>query len=164
MVELDKEFKEKLLKLYPDYNRVTGPYLRKDGRKHICLNDTSKSKGDPSKTRTLSYPKALVEVRENRLLIENETVDHIDEDFTNDNLNNLQILNRLDNIEKTINNNPQRARKWFEGICSICKNEFRKELNYVLNNRKQGKAGPFCSKICAGKYEKQMQINKAHVC
>lgn len=161
---MDKEFKEKLLKLYPEYDRVTGPYQRKDGRKHVCLNNTSKSKGDPDKTRTLSYPKALVEVREGRVLIENETFDHIDENFKNDDLNNLQILNRFDNIKKTVNSNPQRARKWFKGICPYCNKEFEKVLNHVIHNRKQGKAGPFCSRICAGKYGKEIQMNKAHVC
>lgn len=94
--------------LYPLFDKVTGPYTRSDGRKHLCLNNSKLSKGDPNKTRTLSYPKALVEVREGRLLADNETADHIDEDFTNDDLNNLQILTRIGNAIKSFNANPDR--------------------------------------------------------
>lgn len=160
---MDKEFKEKLLKLYPNYDRVTGPYLRKDGRKHLCLNNTSKSKGDPLKNRTLSYPKALIEVKENRILNLNETVDHIDEDYTNDDLNNLQILSRIDNADKSFKLNPQRVQKYFNGICPECGNEFTKQMNYVkANNIKQGKAGPFCSRVCAGKYGKEIQLSRVY--
>lgn len=160
---MDNDFKQKLLALYPAYDRVTGPYQRKDGRKHICLNNSSKSKGDPLKTRTLSYPKALMEVKENRRLNENETVDHKDEDYTNDNLDNLQILSRTENAIKTFKSNPERAQKWFIGICPTCNNEFTKQENYVKHNRKQGKVGPFCSRSCAGKYSKEVQMNKADV-
>ena len=45
MSGVDLEFKAKLLKLYPSFDRVTGPYVRKDGRKHLCLNNTTLSKG-----------------------------------------------------------------------------------------------------------------------
>lgn len=159
---MDNDFKQKLLALYPNYDRVTGPYQRKDGRKHICLNDSSKSKGDPLKTRTLSYPKALIEVKENRRLNKNETVDHKDEDYTNDNLNNLQILSREENIDKSFKLNSERARKIFKGICPTCNIEFEKELNYVSSNRKQGKAGPFCSRVCAGKYGKEIQLSRLY--
>ena len=37
---MDLEFKAKLLLLYPDFDKVTGPYPRKDGRKHVVLNNS----------------------------------------------------------------------------------------------------------------------------
>lgn len=105
---MDLEFKTKLLVLYPAYDKVNGPYARKDGRKHIVLNNSKLSKGDPNKLRTLSWPKALVEVREGRLLLDDETADHKDENFTNDDLSNLQILTRPANILKSFEANPER--------------------------------------------------------
>ena len=155
---MDLEFKIKLLKLYPSFDRVTGPYTRSDGRKHLCLNNTSLSKGDPNKTRTLSYPKALVEVREGRLLIENETADHIDEDFTNDAIDNLQILTRIDNAIKSFNANPDRQEEITKHICPQCDIEFLALARQVRgNNIVKGKIGPFCSRSCAGKHNQQIQ-------
>ena len=154
---MDEEFKNKLLSLYPEFNRVTGPYLRKDGRKHICFNNTSLSNGDKNKKRTLSWPKALIEVREGRRLLDDETADHKDENFTNDSLENLQTLTRIDNIIKSFELNPERAKDWFIGVCSICDEKFVKPMNHVKHNLKQGKSGPFCSKSCAGKWSTLQQ-------
>jgi hypothetical protein len=156
---MDLEFKTKLLKLYPLFNRVTGPYTRSDGRKHVCLNNTNLSKGDPNKTRTLSYPKALVEVKEGRLLLDNETADHIDEDFTNDDIGNLQILTRIDNAVKSFNANPDRQEEISKHICPQCNTEFLALARQVRgNNIVKGKVGPFCSRRCSGKHNQQIQV------
>jgi hypothetical protein len=158
---MNEEFKLKLLALYPEYDKVTGPYLRKDGRKHVVFNNTWLSKGNKNKLRTVSWPKVLVEVRENRRLLNNETVDHDDEDFTNDHIDNLKILTRIENIKKSFNANPERATEWFFGICSICNKEFMKQMRYIRgNNIVKGKAGPFCSKSCAGKYSRDIQLGR----
>ena len=150
---MDLEFKAKLLLLYPDFDKVTGPYPRKDGRKHVVLNNSKLSKGDPNKLRTLSWPKALVEVREGRLLLDNETVDHKDEDFTNDNLSNLQILTRPANILKSFEANPERGEEFSRHICPQCNSGFIALARQVRgNNIAKGKAGPFCSRSCAGKH------------
>lgn len=159
---MNEEFRQKLLALYPEYDRVTGPYLRKDGRKHICFNNTALIKGDKNKKRTVSWPKALVEVKENRRLLISETVDHHDEDFTNDKIDNLKILTRRANIIKSFELNPERAKGWFTGTCSICDEKFIRPLKVVEHNLKQGKAGPFCSKSCAGKWSTMQQY--ASVC
>lgn len=88
-----------ILKLYPFYTKVYGPYTRKeDMRKHIVLGN-----GNKYVNLTISYPKALMEIKLGRRLTKNETVDHIDEDFTNDKIDNLQILTREDNITKSLN-------------------------------------------------------------
>lgn len=157
---IDLDFKIKLLKLYPAYDKVTGPYTRPDGRKHLCLNNSNLSKGNPNKTRTLSYPKALIEVREGRLLTGNETADHIDEDFTNDDINNLQILSRPANILKSFNANPDRKEEYGRYICPQCLIGFLAKARQVRgNNIVKGKAGPFCSRHCAGKHNQQIQAN-----
>lgn len=136
---MDKEFKEKLLKLYPAYDRVTGPYQRKDKRFHIVLNNSSLSNGDPKKLRTLSYPKALIEVEINRLLSDEETVDHIDENVENNELINLQILTRAANIQKSLMNG-----NWFQ--CLNCK-----KLVYRTPSKiKDIEISVFCSYSCRG--------------
>ena len=45
-------------------------------------------------------------------------------------------------------------------ICPTCKKEFELEgrkLKDATQNQKRGKAGPFCSKRCAGLYGKMIQ-------
>jgi len=157
---MDLEFKTKLLALYPLFDKVTGPYIRKDGRKHLCLNNSKLSRGDPNKTRTLSYPKALVEVREGRKLMDNETADHIDEDFTNDYISNLQILTRVDNAIKSFEADTTRHTELIKCICPQCNKDFIGLARQIrANNIKQQKPGPFCSKSCAGKFNQTKQVN-----
>lgn len=156
---LSDDFKLKLFKLYPNYDKVTGPYTRTDGRKHICLNNSKLNRTDKNKTKTLSYPKALIEVKEGRLLLENETADHIDEDFTNDDINNLQILTRPANIIKSFEANPERYKEINKYICPECNSEFLASVRQVKgNNVLQGKAGPFCGRVCAGKWSRRKQL------
>lgn len=148
---MNDDFKNKLLSLYPFYDRVTGPYTRSDKRQHLCLNNSSLPKGDTNKLRTLSYPKALLEVKLNRLLSDNETADHKDEDLTNNDIDNLQVLTRVANIVKSFNLNPERHEKYSKHICPQCNSEFVILTRQVrANNIKQKKAGPFCSRRCSG--------------
>lgn len=119
--------------------RVYGPYIRKkDGRKHVILyND--------GKRRTMSYPKWLMQQHLGRELLPNETVHHIDEDFTNDSLDNLQVLTRLDHMQLHI-----KEKELYEFTCPVCNIPAVKSAAQVRHNRKLGKAGPFCSRACAG--------------
>ncbi len=145
---LEVEFKQKLLELYPNYYKVYGPYTRKDNRKHLILYDENQNK------RTLSWPKALIEIKLGRLLIGNETVDHDDEDKTNDDYNNLKILTRADNARKSI-----KPAELYTFICPECRHEATKSLRMVKHNKKQKKFGPFCSRSCAGRFNKRKQTN-----
>jgi hypothetical protein len=121
--------------------KVYGPYVRKDGRKHVVIYDFKKGI-----RRTVSYPKYLMEKFLGRKLKGDETVDHINNDFTDDRIENLQILSRADNIRKST---PKR--KIFVFICPVCGKESSKYLSNVNNNKRQHKSGPFCSRSCAGK-------------
>lgn len=121
--------------------KIYGPYLRKDGRKHICIvyeDGTRKTK---------SYPKFLLEQKLQRELVGNETTDHIDNDFTNDSLDNLTVLSNVDNAKKYTALHP---RKLYYFICGVCGNGSKKYLNFVISNWKKKKEGPFCSRRCAG--------------
>lgn len=76
---------------------VYGPYKRSDGRQHVILYDP-----ETRKRKTVSYPKYLLEQKLGRELEHDETADHVDEDFTNDDLNNLQVLSRAKNAKKSM--------------------------------------------------------------
>lgn len=122
--------------------KVYGPYERKDRRKHVIIVH------DDGRKQTKSYPKYLLEQHIGRELLLNETADHIDNDKTNNDITNLQILTRKDNSKKAMNLRP---RKVYKFVCPCCGNAAEKYLNQVLANWKKGKAGPYCSRRCAGK-------------
>lgn len=121
---------------------IYGPYTRKDGRKHVIHYDQ-----ETKERFTQSYPRYLMENHLGRKLEDWEEVDHIDEDFTNDSLENLQLLTKEQNIDKS-----RKAAEIYIFFCPNCKNLTQKPANKVRHNRKQGKSGPFCSKSCARKY------------
>ena len=145
---MDNDFKLKLLALYPEFDKVTGPYLRKDGRKHVCLNNSKLPNKHPNKTKTISYPKALVEVRNNRKLLNNETVDHDDNDFTNDSLTNLIVRDRIEHIKLDV-----MRLDLVEVSCVWCKTKFM----YSDKSKHTNKSGPFCSRKCSGQYGANVQ-------
>ena len=130
-----KEVFNTLLVLYPGYTRVYGPYTRNDGRKFILLY---KQKGSEGK-RTLSWPKALVEVREGRTLTEDETVDHDNCDFTDDSSENLIIRTRIAHAKLD-----EKRLITPKANCLLCGKEFVMTRGQV----KTKKAGPFCSRRC----------------
>lgn len=132
--------------------KIYGPYTRKDGRQHII-------KYENGKRTTQSYPRYLMEQKLGRKLLPNEEVDHKDNDFTNNDLNNLQILTGTANKLKEMNREHRKA-KLYIGTCSICGVEFTKSLAQVKHNRKQTKSGPFCSRKCAGIHNTNIQYNK----
>lgn len=153
MVELVDSVEKQLLKVY-------GPYVSKrDGRKRVVFYYSDKS------TSTTSYARYLYE-EANGVLPDDLTVDHIDEDFKNDDIENLQPLKLLENIQKARQNGKQ-ATEWFEGLCLECDSSFAKPMRQIRGNQfVKGKPGPFCSRSCSGKFNQRKQINfrkPAHV-
>lgn len=76
--------------------KVYGPYTRKDGRQHIIHYNT-----ETRKRRTQSYPRYIMEQHLGRELEEWEHVDHINEDHTDNRIENLQLLSASENNRKT---------------------------------------------------------------
>ena len=120
--------------------KVYGPYKRKDGRSHVVLYD--------GKTRrTQSYPRFLMEQHLGRKLEEWEQVDHINDDFTDNRIENFQLLTLVENTRKSA-----RPKVMMKFNCPVCEKTFEiPKYKYTQNQVKRGSAGPYCSKRCAGK-------------
>lgn len=130
--------------IYSNVKKVYGPYVSKtDNRSRlriVFLDGSSK---------TVSYPKFLMENHIGRFLENNETVDHIDNDVTNNSIENLRILNRSEHVKLDIKRIGSQ-----EFVCEVCNITFTlsgRKLHEAKHNRLKGSKGPFCSKSCAGK-------------
>lgn len=133
------------MKVY-DGCKIYGPYKRKDGRKHVCIM------WPDGKKQTVSYPKYIMECYINRYLEKDETVDHIDRNFNNNDLDNLQILIRQEHIKL----DAKRVKNIIAN-CEYCGKQFERKPTSSLNKRK---TGYFCSRQCVGKYGRDIQLNK----
>ena len=121
--------------------KIYGPYLAKDNRLRIVYVENN------IKT-TVSYPKYLMELNLNRYLTEKETVHHIDGNPLNNDLSNLQILERQEHCKQDA---LKRDGKTI--ICQWCKKSFFvKGSKLIQRQRKDKKSNSFCSKQCTGKY------------
>ena len=124
--------------------KLYGPYKsKKDGRLRVVLVDVT------GKKKTVSYPKYLMECHLDRYLTIDETVDHKDRNFDNNNIDNLQILIR----SKHSSLDAKRV-KPVEFTCTVCTSIFIIEgsnrIRDAVRNRKNEKSGPYCSRRCAG--------------
>ena len=133
-------------------SKFYGPYKSKnDGRLRcfLILEDGTR--------KFISYPKYLMEVHLGRYLEENETVHHIDGNPLNNDLNNLQVIDRKEHVTNDVLRN-----KDITVTCQYCGKEFTipgskiHERNRGGGNRKQ--SGYFCSRECSGKYGKEIQM------
>lgn len=97
---------------------------------------------------TTLYSRYLMEQHLGRRLDPvSETVDHINDDFTDDRIDNLQLMTRADNARKSA-----RPRETMDFTCPIrLTDSVGRARNYRQNQLVQGKSGPYCSKSCAGK-------------
>ena len=100
---------------------------------------------------TISYARYLMAIKVKRFLLENEEVDHIDNDKTNDDITNLQILSKEENIKKQSllrsQNNPPTM---MEMICPVCYNKFNYPSRNYRYHTKNGRTRFNCSRKCAG--------------
>jgi hypothetical protein len=133
---------------YEDNFKVYGPYTNKRGRKIVIVIERN------GERRTVSYPKWLMEIQLGRKLDPDlETIDHIDGDINNNNLSNFRILPRREHSAA----DTWRA-KHVTLTCAWCGKKFKRHPKIVRAKAKEGKAGPFCSRACAGKYAKQLHL------
>lgn len=128
---------------YP-YNNYKG-YLviNPENRKNVCLVHKT-----TFKRTTISYARYLMSVKEKRILLPEEHVDHKDGNKTNDVIYNLQILTKGDNNRKSVIES-NRTLKMVKMICPNCENIFEKPLR-LTHLQKKGHYTS-CSKKCSYK-------------
>lgn len=100
-----------------------GPYKRSDCREHVVLIHHD-NEGRIDKRITCSYPKYIVKTTIGRYLLPNETVNHIDGDFTNNTLSNLRIVDRAEHCRSHVQH-----RKIVTKTCVICGKIFKTDNN-----------------------------------
>lgn len=126
--------------------KVYGPYERNDtGRRQVVIQY------DDGRITSKSYARYLMEQHLGRELFPDEHVDHIDDDRTNDTIENLQILSPEENAKKYHRFRGTETEMYIFN-CPHCSKEASKPMKDVKANRKKGKAGPFCSRSCAGSF------------
>lgn len=133
---------------YGDKFKVHGPYKRPDGRQIVIVIERN------GKRRTVSYPKWIMELHLGRKLDPNlETVDHWDSNIDNNDVSNLRLVPR-DQHSK----DDTRRVKPVSFTCAWCDKRFERSPRLIRDKAKKNKAGPFCSRSCAGKYSRQLQL------
>lgn len=125
-----------------DYLKVLGPYTRKDGRSHVVV------KLHNGNYCTISYPKFLVEAKLGRKLRPGEEVHHLDGNFRNNQLSNLEVVNCSNHAAF----HACKPAKWIKFQCPTCAKIVQKDYHNIKHNWKKGTSGPFCSRKCAGKF------------
>ena len=137
--------------LVAEADKVFGPYEIGDvGRKIIIVIDSD------GKRSTVSYPKWIMEQHLGRKLDSNlETIDHINTDKNDNRIENLRIMPRdQHSAEDAIRVRPITI------TCVQCGKVFERSPRLVKNKSNHGKVSSFCSKECAGRYGRQVQLGK----
>jgi len=133
---------------YEDNFKVYGPYSKADSRQIVIVIDRNGVR------RTVSYPKWIMECQVGRPLDQDfETVDHKNYDFLDNSLDNLRIVPRDEHSA-----DDTRRVKNVKFTCAWCDKEFERSPRLVRDKAKKNKAGPFCSRQCAGKYSRKLQL------
>ena len=136
---------------YPYNERWKSGYVvtNKENRRTLILVN---SEQDRSSTQ---YARYLIAVKIGRFLSNEETVDHIDNDKTNDNIENLQILSIAENCRKSSKLPDVKL------ICPICGKVFYKTQSQLRGKKDRAKEGNIaCSRTCGGKLSHVTKDNR----
>jgi len=132
---------------YKDF-KVYGPYRNYKGREFVIVVSNR------GKKKTISYPKYLMEVHLGRKLDpDKETVDHWDTDKYNNDISNLRIIPRDEHSA-----NDTRRVLPAKLKCSWCDKEFERSARVIRYKSKKNIGGAYCSRSCAGKYARAIQM------
>lgn len=106
----------------------------------------------------MSHARYLVSLEIGRELTEEETVDHVDGDYTNDDISNLEIVPLQINIRRAA-----KGRTFVTLECPECKTTFTREKRQThLGKGKNYKGSPTaCSRSCSVKLQQaRIKSNK----
>lgn len=98
-------------------DKIYGPYQRGSDKRWIIIVNG----------KTVSYPKYLYEKHHNVQVIEPMTVDHIDGNPQNNNIENLRLLTRKQNAQE----GSYTGRTMITLICAYCTKEFNREKRFA---------------------------------
>lgn len=124
--------------------KIYGPYLRKDGRKHV-IRINYDVEGKEISRRTQSYPRYLIEQHTGEEIPADIEVDHSNRDTSDNHPSNYQLLERRYHRQLDAT-----YRDRSEVSCACCGKVFIPSKDQV-NKRALRKTGPFCSNSCRGK-------------
>lgn len=96
---------------------------------------------------TTAYARYLLAVKLGRYLSEDEEADHINNDCSNDDLDNLQVLSVEEHKAKT--KAFVEGRNYTTCVCAYCQKEFQREVRNIKNNKN------LCSRSCNAKYNRE---------
>lgn len=123
---------------------------KKENRNYVVLIPIHPNEG--LHRTTLSYARYLMSIKLKRFLSSDEQVDHIDNDKTNDSIENLQILTRRENnIKECLRHN----KKVLIYKCPCCGKTFYRK--YSSRNVYKNYKSICCSRSCAGKFSLEIK-------
>ena len=142
--------------------------IENDYRINYSKNDNRYRATHKKTGKGVSYPRLIMENYLGRYLEKNEDVHHKDGDKTNTDISNLEIIDHVKHVKQ---HNREHAIVYYDEIrrCPECGVWFQwtdeRQRNWRSNrNRKKPKYRtqsdePFCSRKCAGKYGKRVQLS-----
>lgn len=141
LIELEAPFKERWNKGYLQ--------LHPNGRRYVCLYNNQKDRS------IISYARYLMSVSLGRFLKAEEHVDHKDDDYSNDSIDNLQILTQAENNAKKRENELRFSglkAYWVILTCPVCNGDFVKRTRVFIRAQKEGKILT-CSRTCSARQQ-----------
>ncbi len=129
--------------LKPPYDIWKNGYLNvnPEGRRTLALYNSHKDRT------STQYARYLMAVRLGRFLTKKEHIDHIDNDKTNDDIDNLQILSLRENNIKT------HKKPDVELNCPVCKKDFIRTRTQLRGRKHKINDNTICcSRRCGAKF------------
>ncbi len=125
-----------------------------DDRKRVILKDKN------NKLTVISYARYLMSVKLGYIVPDEFEVDHEDNDKTNDDINNLQLLTPEQNRQKQLEHWAENNFEDPTACCTNCGIFFHLDKNDLNKRLKHNTTGLFCSKSCNAKYSLEvLKIN-----
>lgn len=129
--------------------KVNEFWHKKEGRFYVYLRPPQ------GKAKCMSKARYMFSIHLGRILNKNETVDHINDDKTDDRIENFQLLTKGDNNRKYTKTIPQINVKL---KCPWCNTIFDRERRNTHLVKRKFKC-TCCSRHCSGKIGAYIQIN-----